>query len=118
VVRSIGRHQRPTVHQTGVTPLQLLALIAKKEEIGLRLGRHHYECGFPFGLVTLLQDFLDLYRRGIWFAPNVLVSDGSTVSLPHLLLEGPGDVLYRLMELHRIDTSELLPIAEILKATD
>jgi hypothetical protein len=98
--------------------LQLLALLARKDELGLRLGKLTREGGFPFELVTILQDFLDLFRRGLLFAPNILVVDISTVSLRNFVVEGPGAVLYQLMELRDIAREELQPLARMIHVDD
>jgi hypothetical protein len=108
-------------HAAGVSyrQLQLLALLARKDEIGLRLGRLSREGRFPFELVTILQDFIDLYRRGLLFTrDNVVIWDVGSASIQHLVLEGPGRVIYQLMELRNIEAAELEPLASIIRADE
>jgi hypothetical protein len=98
--------------------LRLISVLGRKEHFDLGDGPHRGT--IPFATAAVLLDVFELYRRGL-----VFVEDGIGLSLEvaglvpsRLIVRGSGVLLFNLMELYKIDISDLMPIAELLRARE
>lgn len=97
--------------------LVLLAMLSSKDSLGIAPGLLKSGDKVKFDSLVYLQEIYDLYRRGLAYVEGGgYMLDVATLSPGSIVIRGPGNVLFRLMELNRIPRQEVLEIADEIKA--
>lgn len=95
--------------------LQLLKLGVHCEGFGLRSTSYRGHPTFSVDLIQLLFEYLDLYVRGFVSFGGEAAFGPSDVIPGKIKVQGMGGHIYNYAKLSEIPSSELVPIANVLK---
>jgi hypothetical protein len=96
--------------------LCLLSVFGQGDKFTLRQNDYRDTQVFFPELVSLLQEIFDLVTRGlIMKTPGVVVMGHTEIVPSRMKPEGEGETLFKLMELQKIEQTDLKNIAQILK---
>ena len=95
--------------------LCILALFAQKNKFKLR--QHDYQDNKTIDIKTssLLQEIFELYTRHMLYASGIALLGLGDINPSNMTVQGTGTVLAQLMELLKIDTTDLNEIALLLQ---
>ena len=94
----------------------LLALFGLQETGGFELRKRDYHgCEVDNSLFVLLLEMYDLYTRGLVNCSGAGLIDPLLLIPSQMRLQGPGQILFGLMELSELDAEDLKALALLLR---